>query len=412
MNPTSIIRQVIRVRTLTPGHVRNPGIKEKEVVIVQNNKRLRVVLFSPLKNAVSETFIKDHIERLPLNVTPRFESYWRLRDAHDRFVWPLGRRLGAVAQRLAPERTSAAFDFFLARHLRRSGADAVLAEYGTTGAYLVKGCKKARVPLFVHFHGFDASVRSVLDAHGAAYKEMFTYASGVIAVSEAMKNRLLGLGARPERLHVNAYGVDPDRFSGGSPETKGPVFLAVGRFVEKKAPYLTVLAFSKIIQAVPAARLLMVGDGPLLGPCKRLAAALGAGSAIGFLGVLDSNRVSELMREARVFVQHSLEADNGDCEGAPVAVIEAQMTGLPVISTRHAGIAEIVVEGETGFLVEEGDMDGMSARMLQLARDPGLAGRMGRAARHRAEVHYTLDRHLGQLAEMIESQVNQKKRLA
>jgi colanic acid/amylovoran biosynthesis glycosyltransferase len=376
-------------------------------------KSLRVIVFSPSKGAVSETFIKAHIERLPFSVSSRHDSHWFLCDARGRRIWPLGRWLfGAVVQRLAPKLNTAAFNFFLARHLRSMSTDAVLAEYGTTGAYLVEGCKKARVPLFVHFHGFDASIRAVLDLNRDAYRNMFDYATGIVAVSEAMKNRLLSLGAPRERLHLNACGVDPDLFSGGNPETKGPVFLGVGRFIEKKAPYLTVLAFSKVVQAVPDARLIMVGGGPLSGPCKRLAAALGVCSTIEFLGVQGPSRVNELMRNARAFVQHSLEADNGDCEGTPVAVIEAQMTGLPVVSTRHAGIPDVVVDGETGFIVDEGDADGMSARMLQLAREPALAGKMGRAARRRAEIYYTLDRHLNQLAKMIESGVNQKAQLA
>jgi len=379
---------------------------------VSNKKPLHIVIFSPLKDAVSETFIKAHIERLPLSVTPRYESHWRLRDDSGRRIWPVGRWFGAVAQRLTPKLNTGAFNFFLARHLRSVGADAVLAEYGTTGAFLVEGCKKARIPLFIYFHGYDASIRTVLDSNLNGYIKMFDYASGIVAVSDSMKNRLLSLGAPAERLHLNAYGVDPDQFAGGNPATKGPVFLGVGRFVEKKAPYLTVLAFSKVVRIVPDARLIMVGDGPLLGPCKRLAAALGVGSTIEFLGVQGSSRVSELLRNSRAFVQHSLEADDGDCEGTPVAVIEAQMTGLPVISTRHAGIPDVVIDGETGFIVDEGDADGMSARMSQLACDPELAGRMGQAARKRAEAHYTLDRHLNQLAEMIEAGVNRKTQLA
>jgi colanic acid/amylovoran biosynthesis glycosyltransferase len=378
---------------------------------VPANKSLRVAVFSPLKEAVSETFIKAHIERLPFSITPHYDSHWQLSDAIGNRIWPLGMWLGAAAQRLTPKLNIAAFNFCIARHLRIVGADAVLAEYGTTGAYLVEGCKKARVPLFVHFHGFDASIRAVLDSHRDVYKKMFDYASGIVAVSGAMKNRLLSLGVPAERLHLNVYGVDPKRFAGGSPETKGPIFFGVGRFVEKKAPYLTVLAFSKVVQTVPDARLIMVGEGPLLGPCRRLAAALGVGSTIEFLGVQDSLRVSELMRSARAFVQHSLEADDGDCEGTPVAVIEAQMTGLPVISTRHAGIPDVVVDGETGFITDEGDAYGMSTRMLQLAYDPEWAGRMGRSARKHAVAHYTLDRHINQLAEMIETGVNSKVKL-
>ena len=381
-------------------------------------KPLRVAIFSRFKDSASETFIKAHIERLPFTVLPFYtvfplnERPWYVCDAEGRRLWPWGGSFGWVAQKLAPKLNTAVFNYFLARHLRGIRTDAVLAEYGTIGAYLIEGCKKARVPLFVHFHGSDASIRTILDANRDAYRNMFNYASGIVAVSNAMKNRLLSLGAPSERLHMNPCGVDPRSFSGGSPEAQGPVFLAVGRFVEKKAPYLTVLAFGKMLKAVPAARLIMVGEGPLLGPCKRLAAALGADAAIEFPGVQGPGRVGELLRQARAFVQHSLEADNGDSEGTPVAVIEAQMTGLPVISTRHAGIPDVVVDQETGFIVDEGDMDGMSARMLQLARDPELAGRMGQAARKRAEVNYTLDRHLHQLAEMIESGITKKMKLA
>ena len=378
---------------------------------MQNKKLLRVAVFSPLKSVASETFIRAHIECLPFSVTPRYEFQWRLSDDSGRRIWPLGRWIGAVTQKLAPKLNTAAFNFYLARHLRSVGADAVLAEYGTTGAYLAEGCKKARVPLFVHFHGYDASIHTVLDSNRDAYRKMFDYSSGIAAVSDVMKNRLLSLGVPAERLHLNACGVDPERFAGGSPETKGPVFLGVGRFVEKKAPYLTVLAFGKVVQAVPDARLIMVGEGPLLGPSRRLAAALGVVMNIEFQGEQPANRVIELMRNVRVFVQHSLEAENGDCEGTPVAVIEAQMTGLPVVSTRHAGIPEVVIDGETGFIVDEGNADGMSARMLQLACDPELAGKMGRAARKHAKAHYTLDRHLNQLAEMIESGVNRKAQL-
>ena len=378
---------------------------------MQNKKPLRVAIFSPSEGTVSETFIRAHRERLPLSIINRYESNWRLRDDNGRRIWTFGNAFGFISQRFVPKLNTAAFNFILSQHLRRFGVNAVLAEYGMTGADLVEGCKRACVPLFVHFHGFDASVHTVLDSNRERYKKMFDYASGIVAVSIAMKDRLISLGAPQERLYVNAYGVDPDRFSGGSPETKDPIFCAVGNFVEKKAPYLTVLAFSKVAQAVSDARLIMVGEGPLFGPCKRLATALGLGSRVQFVGVQNPDFISKLMRTARAFVQHSLEAENGDCEGTPVAVIEAQMTGLPVISTKHAGIPDVVVNEETGFIIEEGDVDGMSARMLQLAHYPELAGRMGRAARERALCNYTLDRHLNQLAEMIEIEVSLKKKL-
>ncbi|MGB5830366.1 MAG: glycosyltransferase [Thiohalocapsa sp.] len=370
------------------------------------NAPLRLVVVVPNKDRATETFIRAHVERLPFQVLARYGIQTDLYDANGRKIWRWGWWFREGARRLAPTMNLAVSRFLLARHLKVIKADAVLAEYGTTGDWLAPACAMAGVPLFVHFHGFDAWRTDVLEAHGASYRQMFETAVGVVAVSEPMREQLLTLGAKPDRLHINIYGVDPGRFAGAHPAEQPPCFLAVGRFVEKKAPYLTLLAFAMVRELVPDATLTMVGEGPLLGACKRLAAALGVAQSVTFPGAQDSDQVSRLMREARAFVQHSLAAEDGDCEGTPVALIEAQMTGLPVVSTRHAGIPQVVAEGETGFLVDEGDAKGMAVAMRRLVESPALAGTLGKAARDRALARFTLDRHVGDLARMIESRVS------
>ena len=118
----------------------------------------------------------------------------------------------------------------------------------------------------------------------------------------------------------------------------------------------------------------------------------------------DLMRLSEEeMRRVRCFVQHSVEAASGDCEGTPVAIIEAGATGLPVVATRHGGIPDVVIEGETGFLVDEHDVDGMAHCMLRLAEDPALAGRLGEAARARIESCFSMQRSIGELWRIIQS---------
>jgi glycosyltransferase involved in cell wall biosynthesis len=109
-----------------------------------------------------------------------------------------------------------------------------------------------------------------------------------------------------------------------------------------------------------------------------------------------------MMRRARAFVQHSVRTSYGDSEGTPVAVLEAGASGLPVVSTRHAGIKDVVIEGETGFLVDEGDIEGMAAHMLTLARDADLAGRMGRRAREHVAANFSMEQHIARLAEVLE----------
>ena len=367
---------------------------------------LRIVLVTPSKGAPSETFIQAHIARLPFTIIPLYGHGWDLKNDNEQLLWPMARRLESLSRKILPRLD--AFDLVLARHLSATRADAVLAEYGTTGASLVAACLRARVPLFVNFFGFDASRKHVLERYRSAYQRLFAASAGIVAISGAMRERLEQLGAPPARLHLNPCGADPQRFCGAEPANSAPLFVAVGRFVEKKAPYLTVLAFREVVQACPQARLAMVGDGPLLGPTKRLAGALGISSHVDFLGVQSPDQVSALMRGARAFVQHSLEADDGDSEGTPVAIVEAQMTGLPVVSTRHAGIPEVVLDGETGYLVAEGDAVEMGARMKLLATDAGLAGRLGDAARQRALSHFTMERHISALAAIIAAGVRRE----
>src|ERR1017187_829454 len=146
----------------------------------------------------------------------------------------------------------------------------------------------------------------------------------------------------------------------------------------------------------------MIGDGPLLNPCRQLVQALGLQGVIEFMGPQVPDVVAARMRKARAFVQHSVRAMNGDSEGTPVAVIEAQASGLPVVATRHAGIRDVVLDGDTGVLVDELDLDGMAEGMIRLVRDSEVAGRMGRAGRQNAIDRFSLPASIKQLATVIE----------
>ena len=260
-----------------------------------NKKELRLAIFTPNRSAVSETFIKAHIDNLPFEILPQYGNQLSIEDSSGKKIWVWGFWFDAFASRAMPKVHRIVRTFFLARHLRRTKVDAVLAEYGTTGGYLAPACIKAKIPLFVHFHGYDASVNDVLEKNDQAYRDLFESASGVVAVSKAMRERLISLGANRSRLIVTACGVDPEKFPGSFPAAASPDFLAVGRFVEKKAPYLTILAFSRVVKVVPEAILTIVGTGPLFGPCQRLVEALHLESSVNLLGVRGPDEVSRYM---------------------------------------------------------------------------------------------------------------------
>jgi glycosyltransferase involved in cell wall biosynthesis len=184
------------------------------------------------------------------------------------------------------------------------------------------------------------------------------------------------------------------------------MFLAVGRFVPKKGPLLTIAAFERLLSQLPeslasACRLVMVGDGPMLEAAKGLVRQQSLTTQVRFAGVLPPTEIAALMRQVRGFVQHSLVAPDGDSEGSPVAVMEAQLSGLPVVATRHAGIPEVVMDGSTGILVEEGDVQAMANAMAQLVRNPQLAARLGAAGQERMSLHFTVEHHLAAVSALL-----------
>jgi colanic acid/amylovoran biosynthesis glycosyltransferase len=349
-----------------------------------------------------ETFVRAHADGLPARVTLIHDLPPRI---HDRPVLShaLPGRAWRKALRLLQRReweweiTSAYLKVF-----RRARPKAVLAEFGQSGVAVLEACRRMNVPLIVHFHGADISKHEVLRAYADAYLALFREARAIVAVSRAMEQRLISLGARPEKLHCNPCGVDCSVFSSASPASAGPVFLAVGRFVEKKAPHLTILAFARVHQRERDARLRMIGDGPLLDACRDTARGLGIAAAVTFLGAQPHNVIRDEMRKARGFVQHSIEAPSGDSEGMPVSIIEAGASGLPVVATRHAGIPDAVIEGTTGFLVDEHDVPEMAEAMLRLLDQPALAARLGQAARDHVAAHFSMERSLARLWSIID----------
>jgi glycosyltransferase involved in cell wall biosynthesis len=119
-----------------------------------------------------------------------------------------------------------------------------------------------------------------------------------------------------------------------------------------------------------------------------LAKSLGIDGAVTFAGSQSHAQVAEWLHRARLLVLPSHTPPDGDTEGTPLAILEAAATGLPVVSTRHAGIPEAVLDGQTGLLVDEHDLQGFARAWLELLRSPAQAAEWGSAGRRHIEAHY------------------------
>ena len=364
---------------------------------------LRIAIATPRRDVWSETFIAAHLDRLREVVLVLTDGTLPKRDGSGR---PLLLTTKGYRFRNRYERSLLGLDKpemlrrRIATLLCEQRVQVVLAEYGPTGEELLTSCRMAGVPLVVHFHGHDAHERGVLERY-QGYRRLIEGAAAFVVVSRGMEEQLLRLGAPREKVFYNCYGIDVERFDGGRPDEAPPHFLATGRFVEKKAPVLTLLAFHRVVQLRPDARLTMVGTGALWESTMQAVKALGLTGSVDLCGVRTPDEVANLMRTCRAFVQHSVVTDANDREGTPLAILEAMASGIPVVATRHEGIADVVTHGERGLLCDEFDIGTMAEHLLQLTDDRALAGRMGAAGRAYVQEFHRVENTIASLHRIL-----------
>ena len=373
-----------------------------------------ILIVSPAKISLTETFIRAHIDQLYGNVfylygwdldfkTQSGISLSELYRPGSSFLTKLKSLLPhyiyfRLDQKRKKNYTKQAL---IKRYLQEHQIDVVLAEYGTAGSFITPICKNLDIPLLVHFHGFDASREDILNTFKKGYQLMFSYAIKIIVVSHAMKQALVGQGCPETKLLINTYGPHSG-YLNIKPNLESNYIISIGRHTYKKAPYLTILAFRKVLKKHPYLKLKMIGDGELFDVSKNLVKSLGLENNIILLGALERKEIIKHLQSAFLFVQHSLVALNGDSEGTPVGIIEAMAAGLPVVSTRHAGIPDVVIENETGFLVDEGDIDAMAEQIITLLNNRDLAGSFGKKGNERILSEFTLQKHIATIDRLIE----------
>lgn len=292
-------------------------------------------------------------------------------------------------------------EYVLYRELKRQGIDLIFVEYGPTANAIFKVIEKIKLPLVIHFHGFDVYHKKTLEKHGFNYRKLFPLVSLAIAVSKEMRADLIKMGLRESQVLYSPCGCQINFTSiSNFPDRKG--FLAVGVLVPKKSPLSLLKAYNVARKLGCKYTLTIIGDGPLLGDCLEYVSETGLSGHVIFHGQLDHDEVLSKMRENSIFVQHSVTSEDGNREGTPVAIIEAQVMLMPVVSTKHAGIQDVISDGVTGFLVDEFDYESMGRRMYELETNLELRCDMGKKGYQFVIENCTSAHHLNRINERIE----------
>ena len=378
----------------------------------------RVLVFVPTRRSPTETFVRANLARMPLVQIVYVGDEFGRWNHPGQMTYFLAILMSKALTRLGWNRLAswpAACVAFVLIHLHR--ADVVLAEFGFHAVRVMDACSWSDVPLVVHFRGSDASAHRRLTLLRERYQRLMRLSSALLAKSRAMKDVLVGLGADPAAVVITPSGADETLFHGGDPSKQAAHMLFVGRLIEKKGPLDALEAFAqaRLLVSEPLKaemRLRVVGDGPLQPAMQRCVNDLGLQGCVDFLGVQPPKAVAHWMRQSRCLLLPSRTASDGDAEGCPVAVLEAQLSGLPVVSTRHAGIPEVVLDGTTGCLVDEGDVAGLAKALALMCRDPQLAQQLGSAGRTRVMSHFTVEHHVKTVTDVLSMVVSHQQQPA
>ena len=347
---------------------------------------MRVLVFTDEYDYSYYTFIYNEIKKLEEAGAEIFvvcERVGKLKEGDTNYSCipqPRNRLLQNIY--LSTSRRKWFFIAFLYRYFRERKKileaykpDLVHVHFGDTAARLYFPLERSfqKYPFLVSFHGFDASHLLNRDHYVDLLRELLQRPNFFsIYVSKHLRNNLLekGLPIDDKKSFLLYYGIDPDQFFRTRRVNNDVrIFLQISGFYEKKGHIYTLRAFSKFLERNEGrARLIIGGDGPLREEIMKNCAGLGLSHAVEFPGWISRDRAVELLNEADYFVHHSVTSETGDQEGLPNAILEAMSMELPVISTFHSGIPELVEDGVNGYLVAERDVDTYADRMEKILK--------------------------------------------
>lgn len=285
--------------------------------------------------------------------------------------------------------------------------DIIHCQFGTVSfrGMAFRAMNASNAKLITIFRGHDIS--NFVKAKGEdVYDPLFNQGDYFLANCDFFKRRVIELGCPPEKIKVHGSGLDYSRFPFRIRQFPKDGFIRIattGRLVEKKGIEYSIRAVAQVLKQYPNLEYTIIGDGLLRPDLEQLIQSLNVEQQIKLVGQKSQAEVIEFLEASHLFVAPSVTAADGN-QDAPVNVLkEAMAMGLPVISTLHGGIPELVEEGVSGFLVPERDAEAIANRLTYLIEHPELWAEMGRAGRLFVEQNYDLNRLNDALVTLYES---------
>jgi colanic acid/amylovoran biosynthesis glycosyltransferase len=274
--------------------------------------------------------------------------------------------------------------------------DVVHCHFGPNGilAASLRELASLSGPVVTTFYGYDLS--KFLSAHGKdAYRFLFARGDLFLPISERFKRQLVELGCPPEKIIVHRIGVDVRCFRPKAYRETADCairILTIARLVEKKGVAYGIEAVAQLTRRYPDIEYTIVGDGPLRAALDDLICRRGLAARVQLLGWKSQEEVAVFLRNADILLAPSVTSADGDQEGTPTVLMEALAQGIPVVSTRHSAIAEVVPDGAAGFLVPERDAAAVAEKLALMIERRHCWPAMGAAGRKHVESYYDIEK--------------------
>lgn len=299
-------------------------------------------------------------------------------------------------------------------------ASLVHAHFAPDGVLALPLARKLDLPLVVSLLGSDITFpdeqiwrqsRIATKLYLLRRRLLFKYASAFVVPSEFLRSKAIERGFPGHKVHLIRHGVDLEFFRPNRTETEWGNVLYVGRLIELKGLHFLIKAIARVRRQFPDVSLTVIGDGPQRAEFEALAREE-LGTKFVFMGAQPQSVVRDHMSRAYLFSMPSVTMPTGQTEAFGLVFVEAQAMGLPVVAFSSGGIPEIVVNGETGFLVPERSVSGLAEHIATLLAEPQLRNRMGYAGRVRVERFFDLRKQNTELEGLYEATLGTKVRLS
>jgi len=287
-------------------------------------------------------------------------------------------------------------------------ADIIHAHFAAWSAEIAMALSRmTQIPYIFTAHAYDIFTSPDIER----LKSLSQSASRIITITEFNKNYILEMigNAYTDKIEIIRCGIDTEKFFPEKREGCGTVtILTAGRLIEKKGIRFAIEAFSQLSNKKHL-ELRIIGSGPMKEKLQSLAEELNLQNKIKLLGDQPQSVMVNEMKRADIFLLPCVAAENGDMEGLPVVLLEAQAMELPVVSSIHTGIPEGIIDGETGFLTPEKDVSAVAEKLEMLINNPSLRLEMGQRGRKHIEERFNAKNEIEKVEKLmrdLKSKVN------